>query len=98
MKKDKITKLAARLSTGLGRDSASLDLFSLFLEQEFDERFVLNEDLFDHMPERLRLEQMLELKVLNELLEHFQKKEDYEFCALIKDLYAKLLLQVKLIN
>jgi len=50
------------------------------------------------MPERLRLEQMLELKVLNELLEHFQKKEDYEFCALIKDLYAKLLLQVKLIN
>lgn len=89
------SRLDATLSTGLGLDQASSDLFSVALAKEWGIYYRLAILCYEEDPAQLRLELGYLLKKLNDFEGYFIQKEAYERCASCRDLYRELSVKYK---
>ena len=77
---------AQRLSAGLGLDPASIDLFTMALESEFQAKLGLAHDLFGNTPNELAREVSILREEVEHLILHFSALEEWERCAALRDL------------
>ena len=86
----KLDKLNSHLSAGLALDQASVDLFSMALEREWETHFRLTLLCYEEDPDLLRVELTSQLKLLKELEDFYIDREEYERCGPCRDLYREL--------
>ena len=84
-----VHKMAARLSAGLTLAGPDVDLFSIEIEREWRAELYLVEDLFSES-DHLASERSLLFWKLRSLMFYFSEREEYERCAVIRDLIWSL--------
>lgn len=87
--RESVQALAARLSAGLTLAVPDVDLFSIEIEREWRAELELVEDLFGGS-DQLQRERSLVFWKLRSLMFHFSELEEYERCAVIRDLIWSL--------
>lgn len=90
-----LDKLHRHLSAGLALDAASVDLFSMALEKEWETCFRLTLLCYEDDLELLRVELVAGLKGLKELEDYYIEREEYERCGPCRDLYRELVCRYK---
>jgi len=85
-----IIEQAQRLSAGLGLDRASIDLFTIAVESEFHAKLGLAHDLFDESPDELAVDVSILREEIRNLVLHFSALEEWERCAVLRDLLPTL--------
>ena len=84
-----VHKMAARLSAGLTLAGPDVDLFSIEIEREWRAELYLVEDLFSES-DHFASERSLLFWKLRSLMFYFSEREEYERCAVIRDLIWSL--------
>jgi hypothetical protein len=85
-----LEKLVGISDNKLGRRKDDLDYFEFIVEEYFTKELRVNKELFDERPDLLVIFNETILIHLNDLLDYFMLKEEYEKCHRIKIIIDKI--------
>ena len=77
-------KLLDQIDEKIGRDKDDLNMFEWLIDSHYDSVFKDNNDYFKNRPDLLSINNEQMKIELQELIEYFIEKEEYEKCARLK--------------